>query len=181
MKDELEEWCRLANAAAYEIEGVRNTCIQTSHALATFLQAKGLEAEVFRAEARIWCLLHERECTGSLAGSNGDGTRRPKSSGWHGHLAVSCGDYVLDPTIDQLEVTCGLRPSPAVFLKPKGWSETPPNMPWSGGAWYHWTEDGLDINHSRYRKQIGWKSKPAALPSRWRDILDTMNQMLCHT
>ena len=181
MKDELEEWCRLANAAAYEIEGVRNTCIQTSHALAAFLRSKGLEAEVFRAEAKVFCKLHDRKCTGSVAGSNGDGTRRPKSSGWYGHLAVSCGDYVLDPTIDQLEVTCGLRPSPAVFLKPEGWGESPPDMPWAGGAWHHWDEDGLDVGHVRHRKQIGWKSKPAALPSRWTNIRELMSESLCTT
>jgi hypothetical protein len=48
---DLENWCLLANAAAYEIEGVRNTCIHTSDALVAFLQLQGFEAEVFRARA----------------------------------------------------------------------------------------------------------------------------------
>jgi hypothetical protein len=55
----LERWCLLANAAAHDIEGVRNTCILTSHALVAFLRMQGLEAEVFRAEAAIHCCRHD--------------------------------------------------------------------------------------------------------------------------
>ena len=177
MKSDLEHWCRLANAAAYDIEGIRNTCILTSCALAEFLRLQGLTAEVFRAEAKVFCVRHDRSCHGATAGSDGDGTRRPKSDGWHGHLAVSCGDYVLDPTLDQLGATCGAQPQPVVFLKPDGWDVTPPDRPWQGGAWHHWEENGLSVAHCRYRTQTGWKSKPAAWPSRWRTVVDLMQEM----
>ena len=173
----LERWCLLANAAAHDTEGVRNTCILTSHALVTFLRMQGLEAEVFRAEAAIHCCRHDRQCYGSTAGSDGDGTRRPKSDGWHGHLAVSCGDFVLDPTLDQLEVSCGQRARPVVFVKPEGWDVTPPDRPWQGGAWHLWRDGDLEIRHARYRRQVGWKSKPAARPSKWMDVVDLMIEM----
>lgn len=173
---ELQDWCLLANAVAYEMEGVRNTCIHTSMALAEFLRRQGLEAEVFRAEAAVHCLLHDRQCYGSFAGGNGDGTGRPKANGWRGHLAVSCGDFVLDPTIDQLETRCGLRPTPAVFRKPEGWGVTPPDRPWQGGTWHRWDEAGLEVSHVRYRRQVGWKSKPAARPSRWLDMVEAMER-----
>jgi hypothetical protein len=171
----LERWCLLANTVAYTLDGVRNTCIHTSIALAEFLRLWGLEAEVFRAEAHVHCARPDHQnCHGSTAGSNGNGTRRPKSAGWRGHLAVSCGDYVLDPTLDQLSTSCGLRPRPAVFLKPDGWGMTPPDRPWQGGAWHRWQEGNLDVSHVRYRHQVGWKSKPAARPSRWREIVELM-------
>ena len=177
MKDDLERWCRLANIIAYdEMEGVRNTCIHTSLALAEFLRRQGLEAEVFRAEAHVHCD-HDQRCTGSTVGWDGDGTRRPKSTGWRGHLAVSCGDYVLDPTLDQMETGCGLRPAPAVFLKPEGWDVAPPDRPWQGGSWYVWQEGELNIHHCRYRKQVGWKSKPAARPGQWLSIVELMGEV----
>lgn len=171
---DLQYWCLLANVAAYEIEGVRNTCILTSHALVEFLRIQGLQAEVFRAVAAVHCCRHDRQCHGSSAGSNGDGTRRPKSENWNGHLAVSCGNYVLDPTLDQLEVSCGQRPAPAAFLKPEGWDVAPPDRPWQGGAWHSWRDGDIEIRHGRYRHQAGWKSKPAARPNSWMDVVDLM-------
>ena len=172
---DLQRWCCLANTTTYAIEGIRNTCIHTSFALVEYLRLQGLEADVFRAEAHIHCkTCAGHRCSGSAVGWNGDGTRRPKSTGWRGHLAVSCGDYVLDPTLDQMETGCGLRPRPTVFLKPEGWDVTPPDRPWQGGNWHVWQEDGLNIRHCRYRKQIGWKSTPASRPSRWLHIVDGM-------
>jgi hypothetical protein len=169
---DLNRWCLLANTAAYDIEGVHNTCVQTSHALMHFLRLQGFEAEVFRAEAHAHCL-DDNRCHSASAGWNGDGTRRRKSDGWAGHLAVSCGDYVLDPTLDQLVVGCGARPRPAVFRKPENW-DVPPANSWRGGARHDWSEGDLAINHSRYTRQVGWKSLPASRQSRWIDILGLM-------
>ncbi len=175
MTEELARWCALANAVAYDLEGARNTCIQTSLALAEFLRIQGLQANVFRAEAKVHCTVHEiHSCHGSMAGSDGDGTRRPKSTGWRGHLAVSCGDHVLDPTIDQLETACGLAPVPAVFLKPDGWDVPPTDRPWQGGAWHHWSEGSVEVGHCHYRRQVGWKSKPAARQGNWMEIVYRM-------
>jgi hypothetical protein len=171
---DLENWCLLANAAAYDIEGVRNSCIGTSHALVAFLQLQGFEAEVFRARARA----HPNKEFEQRLGRRGHGARAGErhfshSGGWAGHLAVSCGDFVLDPTLDQLEVE-GQRPRPAVFVKPVGWDVPPPDSPWEGGAWHYWCDGDLDVGHARHPRQVGWKSTPAARRSSWMQVVDRM-------
>ena len=83
---------------------------------------------------------------------------------WRGHLAVSCGGYVLDPTIDQSAVG-KVRLRPAVFAKPAEWE--------SGGA-HNWEERGLTVSYHLYYRQAGWKSAPDARPSHWRDITAAM-------
>lgn len=170
---DLNRWCLLANEVSNDMYGARNTCIQTSLALAEFLRRQGLQAEVFRATAKAFCDTHDW-CHGCSVGSDGDGTRRPRSAGWVGHLAVSCGDYVLDPTLDQLKVGCGLRPHATVFRKPPGWGVTPPDRPWQGGAWFDWREDGLQLAHVRHARQMGWKSKPVARPGYWMNLVADM-------
>jgi hypothetical protein len=172
---DLQNWCLLANAAAYDIEGVRNTCIHTSHALVAFLQLQGFEAEVFRARARVHPTKEferrlGRRGHGACAGE-GHFSRSP--GGWAGHLAVSCGEFVLDPTLDQLEAE-GQRPRPAVFAKPVGWDVPPSDRPWQGGAWHHWRDGDLDVSHARHPRQVGWKSKPAARPSSCMEVVDLM-------
>lgn len=167
-EEDLREWCRLANWAAFEICGYRNTCIATSHALVAFLQARGLDAQPFRAEVHAHSPL--RSVHGMALGWDGDGSRRraARPGMWWGHLAVECAGYVLDPTIDQAEVgdTC-IRP--AVFAKPEGWD---------GGTAHVWQEAGLTVRHQRYHRQVGWKSAPDARPSHWRDIGDLMGMAL---
>ncbi len=79
---DLEDWCLLANAAAYDIEGVRNTCIHTSHALVAFLQLQDFEAEVFRARARA---LPSKEFERRL------GRRGVGASAGAGHFSLSPG------------------------------------------------------------------------------------------
>lgn len=171
---DLENWCLLANFAAYDIDGVRNTCIHTSHALVAFLRLKGFEAEVFRARASVSPTKEfeqrlGRRGYGAVAGYGHFSHR----GGWAGHLAVSCGDFVLDPTLDQLEAE-GQRPRPAVFAKPVGWDVPPPDRPYQGGAWHYWRDGDLDVGHARHPRQVGWRSKPAARRSSWMDVLDLM-------
>jgi hypothetical protein len=172
---DLEHWCLLANAAAYDIEGVRNSCILTSHALVAFLQQQGLEAEVFRARARVSPTKEFEQRLGRRGHGAYAGelhfSRSP--GGWAGHLAVSCGDFVLDPTLDQLEAE-GQRPRPAVFVKPVGWDVPPPDAPWQGGAWHHWRDGDLNVGHARHPRQVGWKSTPAARRSSWVEVVDLM-------
>jgi hypothetical protein len=172
---DLENWCLLANAAAYDIEGVRNSCISTSHALVAFLQLQGFEAEVFRARARAHPTKESEQRLGrrGYGACAGEGHFSRSPGGWAGHLAVSCGDFVLDPTLDQLEAE-GQRPRPAVFVKPVGWDVPPPDSPWDGGAWHHWRDGDLDVGHARHPRQVGWKSKPAARRSSWMEVVDLM-------
>ncbi len=170
---DLENWCLLANAAAYDIEGVRNTCILTSHALVAFLQLQGFEAEVFRARARAHPTKEFEQRLGRPGHGTVAGHGHFSHGGWAGHLAVSCGDFVLDPTLDQLEAE-GQRPRPAVFVKPVGWDVPPPDSPWQGGAWHYWRDGDLDVGHARHPRQVGWKSKPAARRSSWMEVVDLM-------
>jgi hypothetical protein len=94
---------------------------------------------------------------------------------WRGHLAVSCGEYVLDATVDQLETSCGQTARPAVFHKPDGYDITPHL---EGLVWYQvfhqWEEGDLHISHARHRLQNGWKSKGAARPGAWRPVVALM-------
>jgi hypothetical protein len=175
---DLEHWCLLANAAAYAIEGVRNTCISTSHALVAFLQLEGFEAEVFRARARAHPTKEFERRLGRRGHGAYAGDGHFSHGGWAGHLAASCGDFVLDPTLDQLEAE-GQRPRPAVFVKPVGWDVPPPDRPWQGGAWHHWRDGDLDVGHARHPRQVGWKSKPAARRSRWMEVVDLMISLSC--
>lgn len=168
LAEELRAWCELASEAAYVVRGQRNTCVLTSHALAAFLRDLDLEAEVFRAEAHVFS--NDQAVSGCSLGWDGDGRRRPAAGPgmWHGHLAVHCGGYVLDPTIDQAEVG-GKRIAPAVFAKPTGWDE---------GTAHCWTEDGLNVRHQRYRRQVGWKSAGDSRPSHWREVVECMEWIL---
>jgi hypothetical protein len=158
---DLRRWCDLANRIAYETLGYRNSCVLTSHALAAFLREQGIDAEPFRAEMHAFP--DDGLDAGFVLGSSGDGTRRPAASpgGWWGHLAVSCGEWVLDPTIDQSAVGYR-RLRPAVFRKPSGWDE---------GVAHCWNENGIDVRYQRYYRQVGWKSAPDARPSHWLDVV----------
>ena len=98
-------------------------------------------------------------------------TRRPKSDGWNGHLAVSVSDYVCDPTLDQLQAE-GRCAAPAVLGKPDGYDATP-------RVWHEWAEGDLTIRHARHPRQIGWRSKPAARASAWRDLVALMVETAC--
>ena len=163
----MRKWCSLANRLARQMTGgCRSTCIATSHALAAFLREQGLDAEPFRAEMHAHPLKREPGVYGFILGSSGDGSRQPAASPgmWRGHLAVSCGGYVLDPTIDQSAVG-KVRLRPAVFAKPAGWDS---------GAAHCWEERGLSVRYHLYYRQAGWKSSPDARPSHWRDITAAM-------
>lgn len=155
-------WCHRANEIAFAYTGQRDSCILTSHALADVLRRNGFQAEVFRADVAIHCTDHR--CTGCIAGGDGDGTRRKASPGmWLGHLAVECGDHILDPTIDQLVTGCGRTPAPFVAEKPPGWDQGEP---------IRYERGGLMIRHRRYRRQNGWVSKPDARQCRWKPLAD---------
>jgi hypothetical protein len=170
VEEDLRRWNLLANQAAFDVEGVRNSCILTSSALVEFPHLLGRhDARVFRAEAHAHT--RDRYTCGSAVGWDGDGSRRAKSDGWSGHLAVECGTWVLDLTLDQLDPG-GISVSPAVFRKPDGYDTTPPL--WQQRVWHEWTERDLIIRHARHWKQIGWKSKPAARPSAWREVVAVM-------
>ena len=165
---ELQRWCTLANHASFSMWNARDTCILTSHALAAFLQARGLDARVFRAEVHLHS--PDRNVYGTTLGWDGDGTRRKAAAPdmGHGHLAVTCEGHVLDPTIDQM-VVGGKRIRPAVFPVPDRWDE---------GGWHRWDEDGLTVSYCKYRRQVGWKSAGDARPSHWRPVTDLMEAAL---
>lgn len=171
---QLGNCCRLANAISrcYN-EGERGTCVLTAHALAGFLtQSTDFVAEPVRVEVHIHH--SERAVTGSTLGWDGDGSRTPaaRPGCWHGHLAVWCQGYVLDPTIDQCEVG-GLRIEPATFLAPEGCAES--NGTGCGdGIVQQWTEGPLTVAYGKCHRQVGWKSAGDARRSHWQPITDAM-------
>lgn len=145
----------LANKVAFECLGYRNSCIITSYALVEHLRRRGIIASPVRVEVH------------NVGAALGWGSDRPMSSdGWPGHLAVECGDYVLDPTLDQVP-----RLEPMVFLKPEGWDS---------GAPYRWMtancSAGFPSYYERHRRQNGWKTSGAARSTSWRWIADRMEQ-----
>lgn len=164
--DVLQQWCVLANRAAVTLTGERNNCIAASLALVEYLATQGIEASVFRAEARAELdpYIARIYSMDSAVDTVGCGSRPPGRLGWFGHLAVSCGPYVLDPTLDQLLVD-GRRPKPVVFAKPGGWSS---------GTWRNYQDGDLNVHHRRHDLQIGWKSKPAARRSQYMQVFDLM-------
>jgi hypothetical protein len=96
---------------------------------------------------------------------------------WRGHLAVTCGPYVLDPTIDQAAAG-KIRLRPAVFLKPAGWDESGrDDGSRANGTAYWWDERGLMVRYGKYHRQVGWKSAGDARPSHWRDIVAEMERL----
>jgi hypothetical protein len=188
----LDVYCRTANSVScWHNEGERATCILTSHALVGFLRQQcGLEAEPVRVEVVIY---HEdRDVVWSCAvlGSSGDGVRMPATEAgkWRGHLAVWCQGYVLDPTIDQVEVG-GCRVAPATFLAPEGWADSNYQGHWEGdypeGSWvtgicHHWTEHPLTVRYGKYYQQKGWKSASDSRRSHWQPITNAMVDYLGH-
>lgn len=143
----------LANQVAYRELGYRNSCIATSHALIEYLRRRGIASEPVRVEAHN---------IGAALGWGSD--RATSSDGWPGHLAVSCGLYVLDPTLDQVP-----RLDPLVFLKPDGWDAGEP---------YRWfsvnSSAQFPSTYEKYRKQTGWRTSPAARATTWRWLADRM-------
>lgn len=161
----LQAACEKANAMAYALRLERNTCVLTSHALVAYLrEVEGLDAAPVRVEVHV----HARERGhGHALGWDGDGSRR-RGAGpgmWHGHLAVVCGDFLLDPTIDQVnDGKVNLRP--LVLPLPSGWNDGFPVI---------FTDaEGTDARYSKYRRQVGWKSAGDARPSHWRPVVDLM-------
>lgn len=170
----LRSACELANVVAYEIRQERNTCVVTSHALAAYLRAaENLEAGLVRVTAvthpRCRCATncHGLTCQGAVLGSDGGGERLPKArdSGWWGHLVVTCGGYLLDPTVDQSNNEF-VHLGPLVLPLPNGWND--------GESVMLTDAEGTFVRYSKFRRQVGWKSAPDARPSHWRPIVNLM-------
>jgi hypothetical protein len=160
----LQAACDKANLMAGAVRLCPATCVLTSHALAAYLrEVEGLDPTLTRIEAHIF----PQRGTGSSLGSRGDGTRRPAAAKgmWHGHLAVTCVGYLLDPTIDQVN-DGNMNMSPLVLPLPAGWDD--------GAQIMFTTADDTFVRYCKYYRQVGWKAAGDARPSHWRPIVDLM-------
>jgi hypothetical protein len=166
-RDSLQWLAEFANALAFDEFEFRNSCIHTSAAIHDVLVAEQIPAELLRVKATVFGKI--RPC---VLGSDGDGMRRPPSSGWHGHLVVIAGNrFLVDATLDQAndaEHPFALRPlvrevTPA-FLR--------------GEENMHFTDCGesgdITVYYHAFPGRNGWKSKPAFRLSQRRWIVETL-------
>lgn len=169
----LDRLCRLTNREAFDLCGIRNTCITTSAALRDILERLGIPAELMRVEVAGFS-------TKGLVilGSDGDGQRRPKpkDGGWWGHVAVvAAGQFLLDPTFDQVE---GCQPFTGEITED-----------WLTGKQTLWWVDGVrapgfpgnsaadlpsTIRYHALAGRGGWKGTPAFRLWQRRDIIDAV-------
>ena len=191
LPEQLARWCELANLCAQAVnEGELSTCIGTSYALAAFLQGKGLGAAPVRVTASMHAIIVATTprrrggmvTDGTVLGSDGGGQRLPKlDRGWWGHAAVEAEGFLLDPTINQVELG-GVRPAPLTFRLPDRWPDGECHV-WlyTEGAGYQHPAEYQDPGsgqvagwHRRFRTQRGLKSKPDARRSHWIDVVEHM-------
>jgi hypothetical protein len=182
---ELQRACLLANKNAYaERRPSRANCVLAAHALAAFLRVQGQKPTLVRIEA------HAFPATGYgvILGSAGDGTRRPAASPgcWHGHLGVTCGGHLLDPTLDQVNDTHHNMSLPPVVLPlPPMWDDEPDwrDPEWTVAMGREWHQkstvqfrdsQGTTGYYAKYHRQVGWKSAGDARPSHWLPIVHAM-------
>jgi len=162
---DLQQYCELANSAAWQDSKDRITCISTSHALFHFLHERGYpHAQLVRIELAV--TTQNRDNGSVLVGGERGGRAAPDM--WAGHLAVQVDGYLLDPIIDQ--VNDGLRNvtpmAPLVVPVPTWWE--------SNQAAFYIDADNTMIRYVKTYRQNGWKSKPDSRPSSWSPVLQNM-------
>ena len=166
----LDRLCRLVNREAFDLCGIRNTCITTSAALRDVLERLGIPAEMMRVEAAV-----PVGNSAIILGHDGDGQRRPKpkDGGWWGHVAVVAAErFLLDPTLDQVK-DC----QPFSGEVTDDWLAGKCALWWVDGV----RADGFPAAHAdtalRYYAfpgRGGWKSTPAFRLWQRRDIIDAV-------
>lgn len=166
-------WLKALTLSTYrlglEIYEDSNTCIHSSLALVDVLNALNIAARPLRVEAKVFNFsLPRDQGRGCVLGGDGNGTFRPKSTGWRGHLTALADErYLLDPTLPQ----AGYGAVPMVidvdidFLTGKRRVIVPTGS------------EGAEAHFYVYPRQIGWKSVPAARPSqRWELVERLLDQ-----
>jgi hypothetical protein len=161
---ELVQACRAANAANRIINGRADQCVVTSYALRQHLVDHGREANLVRVTTAVH--FHDRLRTGVILGSDGcGGPRRKANEGmWLGHLAVTCGEFLADPTLDQVNRD-GIELGPLVVPLPDRWDD------W--GSVYVANSD-LMVSYNRFHRQVGFLRMPQYS---WRPILTAMEAL----
>ena len=128
-------------------------CILASFALQNII----VGSKVVRVTAGIFPT--DRTIYGTVLGSEGDGTFRPKAKKghWHGHCCVLVEDtWLLDPTLDQVNKK-GIKLFPIAFkLKSIDPNETT-----------FFNVNDCDIRYNIYRIQKGFNCAPDSRKSHW--------------
>jgi hypothetical protein len=165
----LRQAVNAANEAAFQVNnGIRNTCIDTSHALRSYLIDHGHNAMLVRAAFRYF----PPEGPGAVIGNRG----RLKGPEWAGHLTVECEGFLLDATADQAN-----RP-PSRTGKRATW--VPPLIVplWDGYeegeylflAW----DDGSRGDYQRYYRQNGFSYLPPSRRRYWGPTRELMASII---
>src|SRR6516225_6486765 len=178
----------LANRVAWSFnEGVLNTCILTSYALAAALTDLGyadarpvrVEAASFPDDCKLYgCVL------GFSGGRPGVPRRRAGEGNWSGHLAVCIGQsWLLDPTLDQSNdangnqwADAGVAVEPvAVPLTPEFWDLDLPHQR------VVWARSPAVATRYTLVPQKGFAWAPDARPSHWRPLAKEITRWLEET
>lgn len=172
-KPTLSDLCHSANKLAFREYGTKSSCIHTSLAINDVLTVLGIESQVIRAEAGAFP--EDRGRYAVVLGGDGDGTRRPKTDGWHGHLCVLAhpkttlmhGDILIDATIDQVELPYVV---PYVGRVHDGWlTDGRSHVEFFGPS-----GEGTRVRWNVHHRQNGWKSTPAARMHQRRALVDRL-------
>jgi hypothetical protein len=168
---ELAEANQAANAANRRVGNRIDNCIAVGCALCRYLLEYGHPAELVRISAGVF---PPNSVQAVVLGSEGHGTRRPAAGPgmWRGHLGVECEGFLLDPTLDQATGPEMPYPvPPMVVLLPADWGKDR----WA--SVYIILDGGTRLRWTRYPRQVGFRSVPAARPAQWRDIYEAMQQI----
>jgi hypothetical protein len=161
----LRQAVNAANEAAFQINnGARNTCIETSHALQSYLTGHGHNARLVRSAFRHF----PAEGWGAVLGDRDRGT----GTGWAGHLTVECEGFLLDATADQVNDSPTRTGERATWVPPlivpiwDGYED-------GGYLFLEWA-DGSRGDYQRYYRQNGFSYQPASRRSYWGATLELM-------
>jgi hypothetical protein len=165
----LRQAVNAANEAGFQLNGVRNTCLETSHALRAYLANRGHNATLVRSTFRHFPV----EGWGANLGSS---NRSSSGKGWAGHLTVECDGFLLDSTADQV------NDSPTQTGERGTWV-TPLILPlwerYEDGAYLflEWA-DGSRGDYQRYYRQNGFSYQPVSRRIAWGETLELMVKII---
>jgi hypothetical protein len=138
--------------------GAPNCCIFASGVLLDVLHARGYTGA---RPVRIEAAARDNKGAWVIAGSLGDGSRRPAASpgNWWGHMGVMVDGVLLDPTLDQIS---GQLPFSGPY--DEEWEHAWYDVNSTGEAQQVWTTyPGEGVYRVRYvviRDREGWASAP---------------------
>jgi len=159
-KGPLSKFCRLVNTVVRDdCDGDKDTCILSALTVCDVLNSLGISISPIRVEAAVYP--DDTNAPGVILGRipNGDSPRKKASPDhWHGHLAsIACGHYLIDTTLDQIEIPNVITYPCVVDLIKTLWFKEAKWETWTGLLRY--SENSV-LRYTKFPRQNGWKSAP---------------------